>query len=827
MPLSADSVKILEQAKKGKPCKFVMVTKGVSVLSIVAYRKGNQDLRIKEAKAGISGDVSCGVIDGAGPAICFKLLRADGHEKPPVTDINLKKFVNDGTDLDAKPSIQIVDMLPDVEMEDAPTQRQFGNAATTQTAANQATVNQGNTTQTLTRPTYRTADQWRAAIVAVQKATDPNVQQQLLVQVARDLKAENGQVDSDLQTDPNNAAAQAQSQVLGKLADIVRALNKQLTEPQTASTTQTPPKPTVQGTATQATAAQPQQPAAPSRPGTAMPPTPYTSPIEIKKRAATRLADRTTFTADAKRRVDGITQLPPKELYTKAELDQMLLDFGCDQNSDFGKVASDMLFVIADKAPGRRTSGQQVMTQLQNARVGAQKYIDGHKDPRIGSLPSNVKKRRAQCEQFLKDITALEAEMNAKRDAAKLLCATYSKRVIAGEFVPIEVFDEMNNLKRAGLLDDATKAHLQTTMDVIAAENQRQGYAELGKLGNAKPEVRAEVMLSYGCYKKSAAGSSDVKLLREQDGTIAFAFKDMSMESKQARMGFGLPPGCCAIREDLSSAAYEEFERVTKMNLGFPKSQVLELDGRSGALIEGVKGEQVIDKEEMDKLNSGVKTFTIEVTNNSQPPVDQAKLADFQAKLAKAILARDKAAAYGDGLVAKMTKESLEKAVASMVLTGQWDMKWDNVMIAGDQARPIDGGAAFPNKNMVEDLVNRGLVPPITSLAMYPDASSKAGQPMPNALLPMDQALVDAIKQIDAGDMIDAVRRRRQQLLQDVPSLNTAQPLVDDLTLQIQMQSIQASQKILNDNPGISLFDFAKAYEAWFQAWGPQFVANN
>src|SRR4029453_16908083 len=110
--------KVLDQVKKtGKPCKFVLISKGVKVVSLVAYRKGSEDARIREAKAEGNGTVRGGIVDGEGVNLSFKLLRANGYEAPPVKPIVLKDYLNEGTDLNAKPTIEIVDGFPAVEME--------------------------------------------------------------------------------------------------------------------------------------------------------------------------------------------------------------------------------------------------------------------------------------------------------------------------------------------------------------------------------------------------------------------------------------------------------------------------------------------------------------------------------------------------------------------------------------------------------------------------------------------------------------------------------------------------------------------------------------
>ena len=107
--ISEDSVGYLDDVKKGKPRRFVMICQGASVESLVIYKKGNVDKYIKEAKASGKGTVSYGIVDGKGPNITFKLSRAEGFKKEPTTSPKLKGFLKDEADFTCIPEIEIID----------------------------------------------------------------------------------------------------------------------------------------------------------------------------------------------------------------------------------------------------------------------------------------------------------------------------------------------------------------------------------------------------------------------------------------------------------------------------------------------------------------------------------------------------------------------------------------------------------------------------------------------------------------------------------------------------------------------------------------------
>jgi hypothetical protein len=118
MAVDADTKKYLEEVKKGKPRRFVMICKGVKILSMIVFKKGTVEKYKKQAKEEGKGQFYHGVVDGKGMDISFKLCRSDGYEKPPGKELILKDFLKSQADMKFKPAYELVDELPDVPEED-------------------------------------------------------------------------------------------------------------------------------------------------------------------------------------------------------------------------------------------------------------------------------------------------------------------------------------------------------------------------------------------------------------------------------------------------------------------------------------------------------------------------------------------------------------------------------------------------------------------------------------------------------------------------------------------------------------------------------------
>lgn len=118
--LDDESLKFLDQCKRGKPRKFVMICKGETIVSVVIYKKGSLAKFKKQAKEEGRGLFYHGVIEGKGAQLAFKLGRVDGFEAEPTKQVKLKQFLNEASGGTFKPRFEIVDECSAVLDEDDP-----------------------------------------------------------------------------------------------------------------------------------------------------------------------------------------------------------------------------------------------------------------------------------------------------------------------------------------------------------------------------------------------------------------------------------------------------------------------------------------------------------------------------------------------------------------------------------------------------------------------------------------------------------------------------------------------------------------------------------
>ncbi|MFO0901581.1 MAG: hypothetical protein U0939_01205 [Pirellulales bacterium] len=125
MAVSEETQACLEQAKKGKARKFVMLTKGADVVGLVLFKKGANAKYVKEAKEQGKGTVCFGVVEGRGMDLTFKVAEADGFTKAPVRTAALKSFLEEEADFKCKPLMEVVKQLPLALDEDDPLVARF------------------------------------------------------------------------------------------------------------------------------------------------------------------------------------------------------------------------------------------------------------------------------------------------------------------------------------------------------------------------------------------------------------------------------------------------------------------------------------------------------------------------------------------------------------------------------------------------------------------------------------------------------------------------------------------------------------------------------
>jgi hypothetical protein len=776
MPLNNDSAKVLDTVKKsGKPCKFVLVSKAGAVVGVVAYRKGGEDGKIKEAKEAGGGTVSCGIVDGKGAALSFKLLRADGYQSPPVKNSALKDYLNEGTKLTLKPTIDIVDVLPAVEAEGSESEGEGSPKDVT----------------------FRTGDQWKAVLGGIQSATDRQTKAALYQQAVNEVVAELKLAKQQLTENPQSDAAKEAVSTTTKVGEILKKLQPSLQVPPTFQPQQYHPQqmPPLPRTPVQ----QPPQQQRPQRPGTDAP----RQTPEQQKAAADKLA--LTNAAKSKVKAIGDTLKP---IYVTADRTKILTECETDDTSDFGKV-------LANFDLGGFTTYDQVLVGYANAKTLATKYVKDHGDPLVGKLPTRVQKRKQHCQDIIKAVDAQLETMRLQNVAAVDLCKTYQGLVNKQTPVPHEVMPELQNLMKVRLLSGETKQKVQETIAAIKADNRRRANEALQQFPNPTDTQKAGILLQNGCFKGTGGGTSGVKLLTENNGSIAFAYKPVDEESQMGLDFLGLEKGASGMREAVSSMLCQEIFAQTNLDLGFPKSDIVGLDGKSGALIEGIKG-KMADPEELSQKNNEIR--------RSKPGTPEYQKLEAE---------RDEMIRNLQTLPTQVTAESMQDVVLSSMLTCQWDCKWGNMIVDGDRARPIDGGTAIPTPEVVKNFCDTtslagARAPFLSGLTKYPEIEGapnpNKGQTLPQALQPMDPQKVAAIQKIDVDKLVREAKAKRDKLVRDNPELKAE--MMDDSCFDIMKESINSVKSILKSQPQITLEQFALEYEKWFLAWGANYAQS-
>lgn len=128
VPLSEESIEFLTQARQGKVRRFAMMASPSQILSLVVYKKGTVEAKMKEAKKnreGGTGQFFFGVIEGKGANLNFKLAVADGFKKEPCKTGVLRKFLAEHTELKLMPLFEIVAAHGIILDEDDPLVQRF------------------------------------------------------------------------------------------------------------------------------------------------------------------------------------------------------------------------------------------------------------------------------------------------------------------------------------------------------------------------------------------------------------------------------------------------------------------------------------------------------------------------------------------------------------------------------------------------------------------------------------------------------------------------------------------------------------------------------
>ncbi|MFO0819706.1 MAG: hypothetical protein U1A77_17290 [Pirellulales bacterium] len=807
MPLDKDSQKVLDSIKlTGKPARFVLVQQGSTINNMEIFRKGTAEAKKTSVKKGANGEkytgnVETGVLSGQGLNIVFQFAKADGYDAVPCQAKKLKEYLKANIEGNEKydPEVVLVDQLAQVDENDADQPGRPGPSV----SSPPPTVEQ----------TYWTQDQWVKALVDIKAAPDDVTRLTLLNAALTRCNLEMEQLGTSplLQTDPGRAKA---------IYTLLKNIQTKLTQAHEGSSPPPSPRPDSQPNpqAPNPVVGQ-QQPNRPVRPA------PPVRNAALMQKATQRTTDRSAILADAKARVDRVCDV--KNAFKLDDLNQMMTDAETDDSSDFGKILPLLPFDVTQSV-WDGSMHAQILENYTLAKKLANEYIANHKDPRVGSLPKRVKKRRSLAQQLITDITQVLDDIQTRNEGVVAMCKSYREMLMKQGFVAPEVVKELTRLRGNALLSNETKEMIAMTIDLVKTELPKKGYEELARANPNSLLDRVEIMEAFGCYNIAAGGTSGVKLLKDQAGKIEFAVKEASQDSKAALDFLNLPPGACAIREDISSEFCSKLEELTGIKLGFPKSEVATINGKTVAVIEGISG-KMVDPEEFSFIRDKVSQFPSRINRAKQRGLPQTEIealqkefADLQAKLLEM-------QQNTNDLPDQVSKKSLENVLLSTVFTCQWDCKWGNMIIEGTEARPIDGGTAIPTKDCVNNFINnwRGAFPPsIDSLVKYPEGHAQFGQFLPQAKQPMDPQTVAAILNLNVDDLIQAGKDRRDATIRSNPDLQVDPPLMEDSCFDIVRASIQGAQAILRKNPQITLEQFSGEYAQWFMTWGTQFCGQ-
>ncbi len=328
--------------------------------------------------------------------------------------------------------------------------------------------------------------------------------------------------------------------------------------------------------------------------------------------------------------------------------------------------------------------------------------------------------------------------------------------------------------------------------DAVDKRHPGRSSDDTGIRTASMPSHAVDMAQTFG-MDKASGGTSDVKLIRDSAGKVAYAFKSIDGESTQTF----LPAGGAAVREAMSSFFAETIKVLTDglLDFGAPTAVIATLPDeqgvpKKGALVEGIVG-TMADPEGVSK----------DYANGNQT---KAETEAYQEAM-KASLA----------LSRKVPPKELNKVLLCNLAMANFDIKWGNMIVVEGPdgeltARPFDGGAAFPTDKFVEAKGLRGGdTNPGGALLMDAVSGIQAKQELQAARVPMDRSLVLPFLKIDVDALEKSVKGERDRLLQ---THGLGADLLDDAAIGRSLKSIRAIQLILGKYDNITMADFVAAY---------------
>jgi len=331
-------------------------------------------------------------------------------------------------------------------------------------------------------------------------------------------------------------------------------------------------------------------------------------------------------------------------------------------------------------------------------------------------------------------------------------------------------------------------------------------------------QERAKQLIATFGQEKAASGSSDVRLAKDADGKVAYAFKSIDGETKDT----GMDPGCGAVREAMASAMSNAIREQTKglLNLGFPQASVVKLDDKTGALIEGMDGlsydpgwveGKVLSQlgPEPELRNKKGYDSDIEWVAAKTALYDyQQEAKDLRDKLEPENVGRKTKAS---AMAQKLPGKEIQKVLLCNYAMAQFDIKWDNLMMVEDEsgkvsARPFDAGAGFiqdeeADRTLVTDVGGPGYM-----LLADPVDESKL---LDGAKEPIDKDMREQFLSIKLDVLKQTMEMERARLAKDH---GMGKNVLPDKSMLRSYKSIQILQELLNDPTVLTTEDLVKSF---------------
>ena len=291
-------------------------------------------------------------------------------------------------------------------------------------------------------------------------------------------------------------------------------------------------------------------------------------------------------------------------------------------------------------------------------------------------------------------------------------------------------------------------------------------------------QTRAIALTAAFAKERAPSGSSEVQLIKGADG-VAYAFKPIDKESDQS----GMIKGAGAVREAMGSAMSNAIRDLSGggLDFGFPQTQLVSLDDRKGALIEGMQG-VAYDKDWLEGKAISKLGPAMESPRQSDTPGDKDAYA-----AARRLKAEDDArrTAYkktlepeflkmkerASELAQKLPAKEIQKALLCNFAMAQFDIKWDNLMLVSEgtdvAARPFDAGAGFLSDETLNEkgeLLATGKGGPGSMLLTDP---TNGDVELPSASAPIDEEMRNQFLAINLTTLKKTLDDERRRLATD------------------------------------------------------------